>query len=143
MDLWDEKPSLPKHREWQQWLDWQQYRDDTYPRLAEEPIPTSITAEHAKTESALRFMEQQQDHERPFFLWLSYLYPHTPYEAPEPFFSMYSQLPDPQVEAGGLASAGKPFRQQYHQRNNDAIIPFTSRTSRPDAAGILRHDQHD
>ena len=27
MDLWDEKPSLPKHREWQQWLDWQQYRD--------------------------------------------------------------------------------------------------------------------
>lgn len=126
MDLWDEKPSLPKHREWQQWLEWQQYREDSYPRLAEEPIPTSITAEHAKTESALRFMAQQQDQDRPFFLWLSFLYPHTPYEAPEPFYSMYSQLPDPQVEAGGLAAAGKPFRQQFHQRNNDAIIPFTT-----------------
>ncbi len=60
-----------------------------------------------------------------FFLWLSYLYPHTPYEAPEPYFSMYQELPPPKVEAGGLAQAGKPFRQQFHQRNNDAVIPFT------------------
>ena len=52
-----------------------------YPRLAEEPVPTSITAEQAKTESALRFINRCADGDQPFFLWLSYLYPHTPYEA--------------------------------------------------------------
>jgi arylsulfatase A-like enzyme len=36
---------------------------------------------------------------------------------------MYQDLPPPQIEANGLAD--KPFRQQFHQRNNDAIMPFS------------------
>ena len=123
MDEWDEKPELPHHPEWQEYLEWARYRQGKYPRLAEEPVWTSVTAEHAKTESALRFLERHADGEKPFFLWLSYLYPHTPYEVPEPFFSLYDDLPPPCIEAEGLAAAGKPFRQQFHQRNNDAIIP--------------------
>ena len=35
-------------------------------------------------------------------------------------------LPEPAIEAEGLEAAGKPFRQQYHQKNNDALLPFTS-----------------
>ncbi|MCY3781674.1 MAG: sulfatase-like hydrolase/transferase [Chloroflexi bacterium] len=125
MDEWDESPALPDHPEWERYKAWVRYREQHYPRLAEEPVWTSITAEHAKTESALRFMERHCGSSRPFFLWLSYLYPHTPYEAPEPYFSMYRNLPPPNVEAGGLAAAGKPFRQRFHQSNNDAIIPFS------------------
>ncbi len=125
LDEWDETPALPDHPEWRRYQDWARYRQQHYPRLAEEPVPTSITAEHAKTASALRFMELHGDGDQPFFLWLSYLYPHSPYEAPEPYFSMYDDLPPPTIEKNGLAAAGKPFRQQFHQRNNDAVCPFT------------------
>ena len=125
MDEWDEAPTLPQHPEWDDLESWARYREQHYPRLAEEPVWTSVTAEHAKTASALRFMERHSNSDKPFFLWLSYLYPHTPYEAPEPFFSMYADLPPPTVESDTLAAAGKPFRQQFHQRNNDAVIPFS------------------
>lgn len=124
-DDWDEAPAHPDQSERERYEAWVRYRAERYPRLAEEPVWTSTTAEHAKTESALRFMHRHSDGDKPFFLWLSYLYPHTPYEAPEPYFSMYAALPPPNTEDGGLAQAGKPFRQQFHQRNNDAIIPFT------------------
>ncbi len=125
-DLCDENPALESHPDWSDYLDWVRYRRQHYPRLAEEPVPTSVTAEHAKTESALHFINACAEDNQPFFLWLSYLYPHTPYEAPEPYFSLYEDLPSPQLEPHGLAAAGKPFRQQFHQRNNDAIIPFTA-----------------
>jgi len=123
MDMWDENPSLPDHPEWEQWLQWEEYRNQVYPRLAEEPVPTAITSEHAKTETALRFIDDHKDSGQPFFLWLSYLYPHTPFEVPEPYFSMVKDLPPPQIEADGLTN--KPFRQQFHQRNNEAIMPFS------------------
>lgn len=125
MDDWDEKPELPEHPEWRQYQEWMRYREVNYPRLAEEPVPTSITAEQAKTESALRFLDRHGNGDKPFFLWLSYLYPHTPYEVPQPYFSMYDHLPPPNIEENVLAAAGKPFRQQFHRRNNDAIIPFS------------------
>ena len=125
LDEWDEAPTLPDHSEWGRYEEWARHREQRYPRLAEEPVWTSITAEHAKTAAALSFMEQCISGNKPFFLWLSYLYPHTPYAAPEPYFSMYPELPPPNVEDDGLARSGKPFRQQFHQRNNDAVIPFT------------------
>lgn len=62
------------------------------------------------------------------FIWLSYLYPHTPYMLPEPFYSLYDsvELPDPIVEPEGLEKANKPFRQVFHQENNDRLIPYTA-----------------
>ena len=60
MDMWDENPSLPDHPEWGQWLECEEYRNQAYPRLAEVPVPTSITAEHAKTETALRFIDDHK-----------------------------------------------------------------------------------
>ncbi len=123
MDYWDESPSLNDHPEWETWLAWVQSRNKDYPRLAEVPVPISITGEQACTRSAIRFMDEHEDSDKPFFLWLSYLYPHTPFEAPEPYFSMYENLPPPHIEPDGLTN--KPFRQQFHQHNNDAIIPFT------------------
>ena len=80
--------------------------------------------EYYKTNGALEFMNMED--ERPFFLWLSYLNPHTPYVATEPFFSLYDdrELPAPQVEAEGLEAAGKPFRQSYHRDNTAAFLPY-------------------
>src|SRR5690606_22295390 len=40
-------------------------------------------------ETAVNYLEQAQKEENPFFLWLSFPDPHTPYQAPEPYASMY------------------------------------------------------
>lgn len=98
-----------------------------HPRLVRRPMPGGVEAdpEKAKTDAALQFIDSSGG--RPFFLWLSYLNPHTPYAVPEPYFSMYQSavMPEPVVEPEGLAPAGKPFRQIFHQRNNDAIMAFS------------------
>lgn len=72
--------------------------------------------------------------DKPWFLWLSYLNPHTPYHAPDPYHRVACARtpPAPALEARGLAE--KPFRQQFHQANNDALIPF-------DRAGITEMRQ--
>ena len=128
LDFWEahpQPPDSPAWREHQAWMN--QVQRTRYPRLAEEPVPGGVEAdpERAKTDAALRFIESCGD--APFFLWLSYLYPHTPYTVPEPYFSMYegAPIPGPAVEPQGLEAAGKPFRQQYHRRNNETILPFT------------------
>ena len=127
-DVWDEHPEPGDPVALRERRRWMESAGKKYPRLAEEAVPGGIEADpaHAKTDAALRFIET--DDGRPFFLWLSYLHPHSPYIVPEPFFSMYKDvtLPEPAIEAEGLEAAGKPFRQQYHQKNNDALLPFTS-----------------
>jgi len=63
---------------------------------------------------------------QPMFMWLSYFYPHTPYLAPEPYFSMYDtvNIPAPAIEPEGLADANKPFRQVFHQDNTNRLLPY-------------------
>ena len=127
-DFWEERPRPVDNSAWQvrqAWVDEVQRKQ--YPRLAEEPVPGGVSADpaRAKTDAALRFVDACRD--RPFFLWLSYHQPHTPYMVPDPFFSMYENapIPEPAIEPNGLHAAGKPFRQVYHQRNNNAILPST------------------
>lgn len=54
--------------------------------------PARIAEEHSETaymtDKALRFIESQGD--EPWFLHLSYIKPHWPYIAPEPYHAMYS-----------------------------------------------------
>jgi len=94
--------------------------------VAEAAIPGGLAADpdHARTDAAINFM--RADDKRPFFLWLSWLAPHSPYQVPEPFYSQFMDvdLPPPAVEANGLAAAGKPFRQQLHQQNVARFTPF-------------------
>jgi len=77
-----------------------------------------------KTEAALRFLREQKNTESPFFLWLSYLNPHTPYHAPDPWHadSLQNVVPPPQVEPEGLIH--KPFRQQFHQLATNRLLPM-------------------
>lgn len=100
--------------------------DPIYGRLYPAGAPGGLRGdpELYKTEAALRFIDDSK--EEPFFLWLSYLNPHTPYVAVQQFLDLYAnrEIPEPVVEPAGLAAAGKPFRQVFHQRNNDAVMPF-------------------
>ncbi len=80
---------------------------------------------HILTDSTIQLLASFKD-TGSCFIWLSYLYPHTPYMLPEPFFSMYDsvEIPTPIVEPEGLERANKPFRQVFHQENNDRLIPY-------------------
>ncbi|HHV58711.1 MAG TPA: sulfatase-like hydrolase/transferase [Clostridiaceae bacterium] len=41
-------------------------------------------------EATIDYLRHRRDKDKPFFLWLSYPDPHTPYQAPEPYASMYN-----------------------------------------------------
>ena len=111
-----------------------------YARLAEEPVWSSVTAEHAKTQvrpSVLGAPCATED--RPVFLWL------VPISIPtrltkRPSHSSLSMMNCRRHISRRDGLANKPFRQRFHQRNDDAIIPFQRRANRADAAPILRHD---
>lgn len=54
-------------------------------------------------ENAVEYVER--DHDRPFFLWTGFCGPHTPFDPPEPYASMYDQASIPIPE---LAAATSP-----------------------------------
>ncbi|MPY89731.1 MAG: sulfatase-like hydrolase/transferase [Luteitalea sp.] len=112
--------------------------DFTVTRLAPRaaPWPAREDPMYLLTDRTLQFIDQRQAQEQPYFIWLSYLYPHTPYQVPEPYFSMYKDraLPPLQQENKGLEAAGKPFRQIFHQENNDRLLPFDDETT-----ALMRH----
>lgn len=111
---------------------WLKARLARNPRLCEEAVPGGVESDgmHLRTNDALQFLDSASG--APFFLFVSYLYPHTPYHVPEPWYSKYihRDLGRPVVEPDGLAAAAKPFRHIFHQRNNDAILPFTPAQAR-------------
>ena len=82
---------------------------------------------HVLTDSTISLLSSFKD-TGACFIWLSYLYPHTPYMLPEPFYSQYDsvELPAPIVEPEGLEKANKPFRQAFHQENNDLLIHYSA-----------------
>ncbi|MDX9972691.1 MAG: arylsulfatase [FCB group bacterium] len=56
-------------------------------------LPESLHPTWWAAEEALWFL-RQRDPVKPFFLWLSFSRPRTPYDAPSPYFELYSANPD-------------------------------------------------
>jgi len=57
--------------------------------VAEKPKDRLETGAHL-TDAAVQWLKSRETEERPFFLYLHYMDPHTSYIAPEPFYSKYS-----------------------------------------------------
>jgi arylsulfatase A-like enzyme len=70
-------------------LDW--YRDNEPVR--EEGYSTTLFGD-----AAVRFLESQ-DGSRPFFLYLAFNAPHTPYQAPQEYLDRYPEIADPSRRA--------------------------------------------
>jgi arylsulfatase A-like enzyme len=76
----------------------------------------------ATTRRAIRWLWEDRDRERPFFLFVHYFDPHAPYEAPGAFAHRFPP-PDPAAAEGVRASLA--FREAV--QNYDGEIAFTDR----------------
>ena len=65
--------------------DWQR---DNEP-VKEEGYVTTLLGD-----DAVRFVEKQQDNEKPFFLYLAFTAPHAPYQAPDEYVERFRSIPD-------------------------------------------------
>ena len=65
--------------------DWQR---DNEP-VKEEGYVTTLLGD-----DAVRFVEKQQDKEKPFFLYLAFTAPHAPYQAPDEYVERFRDIPD-------------------------------------------------
>ncbi len=55
-------------------------------------LPEHLHPTHWTAEEGIHFL-QQRDPSKPFFLWLSFARPHSPYDSPMPYYSMYAESP--------------------------------------------------
>jgi len=73
--------------------------------------PEELHATHWTGTTAVRFL-QQYDRKEPFFLKVSFIRPHSPYDPPERFFKMYEDAPLPEAQVGEWAA-------RYETRSSD------------------------
>lgn len=78
---------------------------------APTPFPLECQFPYRIVRDAVQMVETR-DSQKPFFLWLSFPEPHNPYQAPEPYFSLFpeSQIPPPCADAADGAAKGPKWR---------------------------------
>ncbi len=83
--------------------------------LEAAPFPLETQCPWRAVSAAINWIESHDGGE-PFFLWLSFPEPHNPYQAPEPYFSLFppESLPPTKTEASSLASKGFKFQWTRH-----------------------------
>lgn len=118
-----------------------QWLDDLHHRTATEPTPFPLACQgpYRAVSDAMRWIRSLDD--RPFFLWLTFAEPHNPYQAPEPYFSLFPPDSLPPARQGVSALARKGFKYQFTRElgeagmpGYDALIPRT----RANYMGMLR-----
>ena len=86
------------------------------------PFPIETQCQWRAVTASINWIESL-DSTQPFFLWLSFPEPHNPYQAPEPYFSMYppESLPPNATDESDLESKGFKFQLD---RGTSAKSPF-------------------
>lgn len=121
LDWWSEDPRELQGEAQKQREDY--LKKNPLLRTCFEAVPGGQNAdpEHNKTNEALKFLREKPK-DKPFFLWLSYLNPHTPYQVSEPWFSQYAEKTLPPPSQDSLTE--KPWRQRFHRINTERILPY-------------------
>jgi arylsulfatase A-like enzyme len=120
--FYSEAPSLNPHAT-QLW--WNDCRARSF-ALPERLHPTRWTGE-----TAVRFLDTWQGGAQPFFLKVSFIRPHSPYDPPERFMKMYADADLPTAQVGAWA-------ERFAQRNTDRADLWRGKLS---AADIRRARQ--
>ena len=86
-------------------------------------LPEHLHPTHWTASEGMGFIERR-DPTKPFFLWLSFARPHSPYDPPQPYFDMYADHPDiPPAAVGGWAA-------EFDRKVADVNAPRTRRSER-------------
>ena len=105
-DSGPQPPPTDADARFEQWL------KDLAHRVSDEPTPFELERQYCyrSTSSAIRFVEEAGDN--PFFCWLSYPEPHNPYQAPDPYYSMFSpdEVPDRTSGPADALAKGGSYR---------------------------------
>ncbi len=79
--------------------------------LGRDDRPLGATSDHARTERARRWLREERDAGRPFFLWLNLEFPHPPYAVTAPYYGRIDRSAvDLPPRADGVAGEPPPFR---------------------------------
>ncbi|NKB72344.1 MAG: arylsulfatase [Candidatus Latescibacteria bacterium] len=84
-------------------------------------LPEHLHPTHWTASEGVKFLEQR-DPTKPFFMWLSFARPHSPYDAPQVYYDMYIDNPDiPPAAVGDWAAP-------YDRKVADVNAPRSHRT---------------
>ncbi|HEU5341022.1 arylsulfatase [Edaphobacter sp.] len=92
--FWSQMPDKDPHATG---LSWNDHRGVPF------AFPEEMHATHWTGETAVRFL-QSYERTEPFFLKVSFIRPHSPYDAPQRFFKMYEDTPLPEPQVADWAS---------------------------------------
>lgn len=84
--------------------------------VAHEATPFPVEAQYpSRIVSDFIAWLQARDEQRPFFAWVSFPEPHSPYQVPEPYFSLFplDEIPPPGVAKDALRAKNHQWRYQY------------------------------
>lgn len=90
--------------------------------VGEARLPLEDFGDYRETELAMRWLAEERDKERPFFLWLNWNAPHPPYSIPKPYHGMFErgtvELP-PKVDAGDKPPLMEVLRREHKCTEKD------------------------
>jgi len=79
--------------------------NEVYPAVS--AVPERYTHTHWIIDESIRFLETR-DPDNPFFLWMVFEAPHSPFDPPEPYDRMYDRFTIPAPARGDWAAAAMP-----------------------------------
>ena len=91
--------------------------------LEAAPFPVECQNPARGVTAALDWVESLNEAGDPFFLWLSFPEPHNPYQAPEPYFSMFPPEQLPPLRAAAEDGNRKGFKWQWCRRQGEYFNP--------------------
>ncbi|MDR3792372.1 MAG: arylsulfatase [Terracidiphilus sp.] len=91
--------------------------------------PEQMHATHWTAQTAVNFLKGYE-REEPFFLKVSFIRPHCPYDAPERFFKLYEGAQLPEAQVGAWASRNEPMGGSGFDHWRGKIAPDEIRKSR-------------
>jgi len=81
--------------------------------VSNEPTPFPLEYQYSVriVSDAIEWLNEKKN--KPFFAWLSFPEPHSPYQVPEPYFDMFPPSEVPEPVAGPEALEGKNYQWQF------------------------------
>lgn len=114
--------------------------NETYPSVS--PVPERFTHTHWVVDEGIKFLGQR-DPETPFFLWMVFEAPHSPFDPPEPFDRMYDNITvsDP-VNGEWVENSDIPYlanRKVYHKNKYNHMTDEMVRETKRKYYGQVTH----